>query len=116
MATIYYIFLPLQTIYDILREEYIIISITILAFFVYLYFRIVLKNKEIFEYLPNLHNISLKQTVGLFIVFQIVDYYYEDGFIGMISQWFIYWIFGLLAYFVTHIINLFKNYKNYSIQ
>ena len=39
------------------------------------------------------------------------DYYYEDGFRGMISQWFLYWIYGIIALLLIQAINYYKNYK-----
>ena len=39
------------------------------------------------------------------MIFQVVDYIYEDGFIGMISQWFLYWIMGIIALLLMGIIN-----------
>jgi hypothetical protein len=35
----------------------------------------------------------------------------EDGFIGMISQWFLYWVMGIIALLLMQIINYYKNYK-----
>jgi hypothetical protein len=46
-----------------------------------------------------------------FLIFQVVDYYMEDGFIGMISQWFLYWVMGIIALLLMQIINYYKNYK-----
>ena len=41
----------------------------------------------------------------------MVDYISEDGFIGMISQWFFYWIMGLIALVLMETINYLKNYQ-----
>lgn len=55
--------------------------------------------------------ISLKSSILFFLVFQVVDYYMENGFIGMISQWFIYWVMGLLGFLIIEILNHYKVYK-----
>ncbi len=113
ITIIYYIFLPLNKIVNIVLSEYIIIGITFISIIIYKYFRLKLKDKFIHEFIPNTNYVPIQSTFIFFIIFQVVDFYYEDGFIGMINQWFIYWIFGLLAYFVTHNINFYKNYKKY---
>ena len=41
----------------------------------------------------------------------IYDYYNEGGFLGMISQWFVYWIMGVFAFLLVENINYYKNYK-----
>jgi len=79
-------------------------------FFVNLYFKIKLKDVEIIDFNVN-NNISLKFTILLFLVFQVVDFYYEDGFIGMISQWFMYWVMGIMSVLIMNLINYYKNYK-----
>ena len=65
------------------------------------------------EFIPNTNHVPIKSTLIFFIIFQIVDYNTENGFIGMIKLWFMYWVFGLLTYYLTHIINYYKNYKAY---
>ena len=57
------------------------------------------------------NSFSLQSTIGFFLIFQVVDYYMEDGFIGMISQWFLYWIMGLIAVLLMESINYYKNFK-----
>lgn len=56
-------------------------------------------------------SISLKSTVLFFLLFEIIDYYYEGGFEGMISQWFLYWIMGLLGFVVVELMYTIKLYK-----
>ena len=77
---------------------------------IYLYFRVKLKDYEIIDFNKNT-NLSFKTTVILFMIFQVVDYIQQDGFIGMISQWFLYWIMGLITLVLMEIINFYKNYK-----
>ena len=113
MAGVYYIFLSQKEILEIIKAEYILISINIVLISVFLFFKNRLKDSEILEFLKDTNHVSLKSTLLFFLVFQAVDFYYEDGFIGMISQWFIYWLFATLALLLTNNINYYKNYKYY---
>jgi len=114
ISLLYYYFLTPSKIIELIQDEYIIIGITILLIGVFSYLKFKLREFEIISYLPNLYTVPLKSTLIFFLIFQVVDYYFEDGFMGMISQWIIYWIFGLLAWVLTHNINLYKNYKFYN--
>lgn len=98
----------IKTFEIILKEYYFIITLTVLVIST-LYFKIKLRNHELINFMRN--TISLKQTVVLFLIFQVIDYIYKDGFIGMISQWFLYWIMGLIAFLLVENINYYKNYK-----
>ncbi|MBT3882391.1 MAG: hypothetical protein HOF69_03920 [Campylobacteraceae bacterium] len=109
----YYIFLPLPKIINIILDEYIIILINILCIPILVYFTKKIKGFPIIEYIQNIDTLPIKSTFMFFILFQCVDFYYENGFIGMISLWFMYWVFALLIWQVTHIINFYKNYKFY---
>jgi len=116
ISIVYFLFLPLDKILFLIKDEYIIYIINIFLLGLLIYQKLKLKGLEILEIIPNLNYISIKSSILFFIIFQVVDYYYEDGFIGMISQWFSYWLFGVLAYFLTHNINMYKNilyYKQY---
>ncbi|MCK5110971.1 MAG: hypothetical protein KAQ94_05570 [Arcobacteraceae bacterium] len=113
LSGIYYIFLTQDKILAIISGEYIIIAVNIILVIVLLYFKNKLQNLTLISFIPNTDTIALKSTILFFLVFQIVDFYYEDGFIGMISQWFTYWVFGLLAWLLTNNINYYKNYKFY---
>jgi hypothetical protein len=113
VGVFYYIFLPIDKIIDIIKDEYILLSITFCMFGVYLYFKYILKDKLIHPFIPNLNHVDIKSSVIFFLIFEIIDFYTEDGFIGMISLWFMYWVFGVLIYFLTHNINYYKNYKAY---
>ena len=109
----YFIFLTPEVIYKIILEEYIFLALAMCLFSVFLFYKIKLKNQNIISYIPNLNHVDLKTTLIFFFIFQIVDFYYEDGFIGMISQWFIYWVFAFIAWLLTNNINFYKNYKLY---
>jgi len=103
----------LDEIRQIIFDEYISICITILLFFVSLYFRYKLKDKLLCQFVPNLHYVPIKSSIYFFIFFEIIDYYSEDGLIGMIKLWFVYWVFAVLFYFLTHNINYYLNFKAY---
>ena len=80
---------------------------------VFSYYKIKLKDFTLISYIPNLNYVDLKTTLIFFLIFQVVDFYYEDGFVGMISQWFIYWVFAVIAWLLTNNINFYKNYNFY---
>lgn len=109
ISTYLYIFGQDKTI-EIIKSEYL--SILALGFItiLFFYFKFKLKDYEIIDFVPN-NSFSLKSTIAFFLVFQVIDYYYEDGFLGMISQWFLYWIMGLIALTLIQTINYYKNYK-----
>lgn len=113
IAIAYYIFLTPSTILEIIKDQYIFMGVIIVLIISFIYFRIKLKNLQLISYIPNTDVVPLKSTLIFFVIFQAVDFYYENGFIGMISQWFVYWIFGVLAWLVTNNINLYKNFKFY---
>ena len=113
IAIIYYILLPVNQIVNIILDEYITIGITLILIVIFYYFKIKLKGKLLHEFIPNTNYVPIKSTIIFFLIFQVVDFYSEDGFIGMIKLWFMYWVFGVLAYFLTHNINFYKNYKAY---
>ena len=95
---------------EILKIQFLFILILVPLIGIYLYFRVKLKDCEIINFNKNT-NLSFKTTVIFFMIFQIVDYVQQDGFIGMISQWFLYWIMGLITLVLMEIINSYKNYK-----
>lgn len=112
----YYIFLTPEAILNIVKEEYIFLAISLVLFSVFTYYKVKLKDFTLISYVPNINNVDLKTTLVFFLIFQGVDYYYEDGFIGMISQWFTYWVFGVIAWLVTNIINFYKNHYFYKYE
>jgi len=116
IAITYYILLTPEVIVKIVKEEYIFISIAFFLFLLFRYYTVKLKDFTLISYIPDINNVDLKTTMIFFLIFQAVDYYYEDGFIGLISQWFVYWIFGVIAWLVTNNINLYKNYHFYKYE
>jgi hypothetical protein len=108
MSTYLYIFGQDKTI-EMIKEEYLFIIGLLVLTAIFIYFKFKLKDYEIKEFPQN--NLSFKSTVLFFLIFQVVDYISEDGFIGMISQWFLYWIMGLIALVLMENINYFKNYQ-----
>lgn len=95
---------------EMIKDEYLYILSLIPLGTTFLYFKFKLKDYEIIDFNKN-SNLSFQTTVMLFLVFQVVDYIVEDGFIGMISQWFLYWVMGLITLFLMEIINYYKNYR-----
>lgn len=62
------------------------------------------KDYELINFNKN-NTFSLKSTIVFFLIFQVVDYIAEDGFLGMINKWFLYWIRGVIALPLLEIIN-----------
>ena len=99
---------------ELIKNEYLFVLALIPITLLLLYFKIKLKGKELIDFNKN-SAISLKSTIMFFLIFQVIDYISEDGFIGMISLWFLYWVMGLIAYLLMETINYYKNYKARSI-
>ena len=93
-----------------ITSEYLFILALIPITFTLVFFKTKLKGFDIINFNQR-NTFSLQSTVGFFLIFQVVDYFYEDGFIGMISQWFLYWIMGLIALLLMQTINYYKNYQ-----
>ena len=93
-----------------IASEYLFILALIPISIALVYFRSKLKGYELIDFNKK-NTFSLQSTIGFFLIFQVVDYFYEDGFIGMISQWFLYWIMGLIALLLMQTINYYKNYQ-----
>ena len=91
-------------------QEYLFILALIPISIALVFFKSKLKGYELIDFNKN-NTFSLQSTIGFFLIFQVVDYFYEDGFIGMISQWFLYWIMGLIALLLMQTINYYKNYQ-----
>lgn len=110
MISIYvYVFGQDKTI-EMIKAEYLFILGLIPLSLAFVFFKLKLKNYELRDFNQN-NNISIKSTVVFFLIFQVVDYISYDGFIGMISQWILYWIMGLIALLLLENINYYKNYK-----
>ncbi|MCP4969437.1 MAG: hypothetical protein GY932_02440 [Arcobacter sp.] len=110
LISIYLIVFGQNKTIELIQSEYLFILALIPITASLLYFKFKLKNYKIKDLNPN-NTFSLKSTISFFLIFQVVDYFYEDGFIGMISQWFLYWIMGLIALLLINTINYYKNYK-----
>ena len=113
LSVVYYFIFPFNKIVNIVLDEYITIFVVFVLSIVYLNFKSKLKGKLLFEFIPNTNYVPIKSTVIFFLIFEVVDYYYEGGFVGMVKLWFSYWVFGVIAYLATHIINFYKNIKAY---
>ena len=95
---------------EMIASEYLFILALIPIIISLVFFKVKLKGFEIINFNKQ-NSFSLQSTIGFFLIFQVVDYYMEDGFIGMISQWFLYWIMGLIAVLLMESINYYKNFK-----
>ncbi len=110
ILTTYYFILGIDKSIQLIKDEYLSIIALIVILISLLFFKLKLKGHQTIDFVQN-NQFSLKSTILFFLVFQVVDYYYEDGFIGMISQWFLYWIMGLIAITLMKTINCYRNYK-----
>ena len=110
IITIYLYVLGEDKTIEIIKDAYLYIFSLVPLGLIYLYFKFKLKEYEIIDFNKNT-NFSFQTTVIFFLIFQVVDYIHEDGFIGMISQWFLYWIMGIIALLLMGIINYYKNYR-----
>ncbi|MAD43311.1 MAG: hypothetical protein CL623_13105 [Arcobacter sp.] len=104
-----YIFGQEKTI-ELIKKEYLFILALLPISLAFIYFKMKVKGKELVDFNKN-NTFSLKNTIVFFLIFQVVDYFAEDGFIGMISMWFLYWLMGLIALLLIETINYYKNYK-----
>lgn len=99
---------------ELIKTQYLYILGLIPLGLIFIYYRFKLKDYEIIDFNKNA-KFSFSTSVIFFVIFQVVDYIQEDGFIGMISQWFFYWVMGLIALFLMEIINYYKNNKVYCL-
>ncbi|KAB7882011.1 hypothetical protein [Poseidonibacter ostreae] len=104
-----YVFGQEKTI-ELIKEEYLFILALFPITLTFFYFKMKVKGKELIDFNKN-NSFSLKNTIIFFLIFQVVDYISEDGFLGMISMWFLYWIMGLIALLIMETINYYRNYK-----
>lgn len=109
---VYLYFFGQEKTIEIIQKEYLFILALIPLTFSLFFFKFKLKDCEIQDFNQN-NTPTLKTTIIFFLVFQVVDYVSEGGFIEMISQWFLYWIMGLIALLLIENINYFRNYKLY---
>lgn len=113
IAVYLFVFGESKTI-ELIKTQYLYILGLIPLGLIFIYCRFKLKDYEIIDFNKNA-KFSFSTSVIFFVIFQIVDYIQEDGFIGMISQWFFYWVMGIIALFLMKIINYYKNYKVYCL-
>ena len=107
---VYFIFLRTIDIVHIVLEEIYFILLLLFVFFIDVIYKKKMNGHKIIDFFKE-STLSFKNIILFFILFQIIDYIYEDGFIGMISMWFSYWLFGYIAFFIMEIINYNKNLK-----
>ncbi|MEA3498419.1 MAG: hypothetical protein U9R16_05090 [Campylobacterota bacterium] len=113
IISVYLMFLGTFKTVNIITDEYLFILAIFPILLISYYFKKKLSGFEIIDYNKN-NTPSIQSAIGFFLVFQVVDFYYEDGFIGMISQWFIYWIMGVITVLLMTLINYYRNYKRVS--
>lgn len=94
---------------EIIKNDYLYLLSLIPMGLIYLYFRLKLKDYELIDFNKNA-NLSFRTSIIIFLVFEVIDYIQEDGFIGMISQWFFYWVMSIIALVLVENINYLKNY------
>lgn len=94
---------------EIIKNDYLYLLSLIPMGLIYLYFRLKLKDYELIDFNKNA-NLSFRTSIVIFLVFEVIDYIQEDGFIGMISQWFFYWVMSIIALVLVENINYLKNY------
>ncbi|QKF82346.1 hypothetical protein [Halarcobacter ebronensis] len=109
IATYLFVFGEIKTL-EIIKGEYLSIFALILITSIFFIFKFKLKDYEIIEFIP-INNSSLKSLIIFFLIFEVIDFYSEDGFIGMIKLWFLYWVMGLIALILMQTLNYYKNYK-----
>lgn len=94
---------------EIIKNDYFYLLSLIPMGLIYLYFRLKLKDYELIDFNKNA-NLSFRTSIIIFLVFEVIDYIQKDGFIGMISQWFFYWVMSIIALVLVENINYLKNY------
>jgi len=107
---IYYFVFGIYRTIQIVTAEYLLILLIAPILLAISYYKRKLKFFEIVDYIKDSRP-SIKSTIMFFLVFQVVDYYYEGGFEGMLKLWFVYWIYGIIAILVIKLINYYKNYR-----
>ncbi|NVJ53841.1 MAG: hypothetical protein HWD90_09085 [Campylobacteraceae bacterium] len=95
---------------ELIQKEYLYLLAIIPLVAVFIYFKFKLKNYDLVDFNKN-SNLSFKSIVMFFLIFQVVDYYSEGSFEGMISLWFLYWVMGIIALLLMENINFYRNYK-----
>lgn len=112
----YYMIFPFEKIIEIVNKEYIFIILNIILMIFIFYYKRKLSGLKIVSYFSNLQSIPTRSTIVIFLIFQGLDYYYQDSFKDMIALWFSYWVIGVFAYLLTNTINLYKNFRFYKYE
>ncbi len=110
MMAVYFSVLGEYKSVSLILDEYLFIMIALGLFIVSFFYKRKLRGIEVVDFNAG-SNLTLRNTILLFLAFQVMDFIYEEGFLGMISQWFIYWIMGVIMVIVLDIINSYKNLK-----
>ncbi|HFU75500.1 MAG TPA: hypothetical protein ENK66_04565 [Arcobacter sp.] len=97
-------------IVNIVFDQIYFLLALLIVFCISFYYKRKLKGYPILDFFKD-STMSFQNVILFFVVFEVIDYIFEDGFIGMISLWFSYWVFGYIAFMVFNIINYHKNYK-----
>jgi len=113
--TYYYLF-SIEQIYTIIKEEYILGSFVILSIILHLISYLKLRKYDILPFIPKLGKVPFLQSIIFFSIFEVVDYFYEDGVIGAIKLWYMYLLFGILSLNLMYIFNYYKNFKFYNLK
>jgi len=116
ISGVYYYLFSIDEIITIIKEEYILAIFVFISILLHTYSYIKLKKYDILPFIPQLGKVPIIQSTIFFVIFEIVDYYSEDGFIGAIKLWYMYWMFGLLTWNLVFLFNYYKNFKFYSIK
>ena len=106
----YSLFFKKITTIGVIIDEIPYIGILIIITIASLLYKRKLKGYPIIDFQKE-NSMSLKNLVLFFLVFQVIDYIYEDGFRGMISMWLSYWVLGYIAFFILNIMSYYKNFK-----
>ncbi|RXJ89032.1 hypothetical protein CRV01_10465 [Arcobacter sp. CECT 8983] len=109
LCTYFFVFGEEKTL-ELIKKEYLYLLAIIPLAAIFIFFKIKLKNYELVDFNKN-SNLSFKSIVMFFLIFQVVDYFSEGSFEGMISLWLLYWIMGIIALLLMENVNFYKNYK-----
>lgn len=109
---VYAIFLgKVKTIF-ILLDSFLWIVVAIFLLLGVWFYKRKLQGVEVIDF-HRKNNLTFQSTLMIFFAIEVIDYILEDGFIGMISQWCLYWIMGFVVFLLFTIINYRKNITYY---
>ena len=63
VSVVYYFFIPFKQVVELIKEQYILIIITAILAGVYFYLKYKLKDKLIYEFIPNTQYVSIKSSI-----------------------------------------------------